>query len=271
MASAWRNVEDGRQAMSRAVLCAGIVVADHVSSPISHLPAAGELVLADQLILTIGGCAANVAVDLGKLGVPACVVACAGAHVFGQIVSQMLREHGVDVSGLLIKSGLYTSQPLIVNAKGQDRRFVHTFGANAAFEAADVPLDRPGYGVLYLGGYLLMDKVTPAALAAVFAAARAKGMRTVLDVVTPGPADYLPRLEPVLLHTDVFLPNDHEGKLITGLDDPVAQAELFNRLGARTAIITQGDRGSVLIGEGSLRLRAETYRMPFVDGTGGGD
>ena len=34
------------------VLCAGIIVADHVSAPISHLPAAGELVLADQLLLT---------------------------------------------------------------------------------------------------------------------------------------------------------------------------------------------------------------------------
>ena len=53
------------------VLCAGIIVADHVSSPISHLPVAGELVMADQLLLTLGGCAANVAVDLTKMGVPA--------------------------------------------------------------------------------------------------------------------------------------------------------------------------------------------------------
>src|SRR5215213_2609473 len=115
--------------MSKGVLCAGIVVADHVSSPISHLPAAGELVLADELVLTIGGCAANVAVDLVKLGVPACVVGCVGDDVFGRVVAQMLRERDVDVSGLLIRPGLYTSQTLIVNVKGQDRRFVHTVGA----------------------------------------------------------------------------------------------------------------------------------------------
>jgi sugar/nucleoside kinase (ribokinase family) len=227
-------------------------------------------VLADDLVLTIGGCAANVAVDLVKLGVPACVVGCVGDDVFGRVVADMLRQRDVDVSGLLVRPGLYTSQTLIVNVKGQDRRFVHTFGANAAFEASDVPLDRPGFGVLYLGGYLLMDRVSPEALAGVFRAARAKGMKTVLDVVTPGPADYLPRLEPVLPETDVFLPNDHEGKLITGLDDPLAQAELFHRLGAKTAIVTQGDRGSVLVSEG-LRLRAGAYRMTFVDGTGGGD
>jgi sugar/nucleoside kinase (ribokinase family) len=256
--------------MSRAVLCAGIVVADHVSSPISHLPAAGELVLADQLVLTIGGCAANVAVDLVKLGVPARVVGCVGDDVFGRVVAEMLRDRQVDVSGLRVKPGMDTSQTLIVNVAGQDRRFIHTFGANAAFEAGDVPLDSPDCGVLYLGGYMLMEKVQPADLAAVFARARQRGLKTVLDVVTPGPADYLPRLEPVLPEVDVFLPNDHEGQLITGLSDPLAQAELFHRLGARTAIITQGDRGSVLVGEG-LKLRAESFPVTFVDGTGGGD
>src|SRR6201997_1688511 len=123
------------------VVCAGIIVADHVSSPISHLPAAGELVLADQLVLTIGGCAANVAVDLVKLGVSAGVVGCIGDDVFGRVVADLLREQRVDVSGLSVRPGLDTSQTLIVNVAGQDRRFIHTFGANAAFEAGSVPLE----------------------------------------------------------------------------------------------------------------------------------
>jgi sugar/nucleoside kinase (ribokinase family) len=41
-------------------------------------------------------------------------------------------------------------------------------------------------------------------------------------------------------------------------------------MGAKTVIITRGDAGSVLLGDG-VRLRAGTFRMPFVDGTGGGD
>src|SRR6516162_5908600 len=92
------------------VLCAGVIVADHVSSPISHIPAPGELVLADQLLLTIGGCAANVAVDLVKLGISAAVVGCVGADVFGRIVADMLRERQVDVSSLQISPALGTSQ-----------------------------------------------------------------------------------------------------------------------------------------------------------------
>jgi sugar/nucleoside kinase (ribokinase family) len=253
------------------VLCAGIIVADHVSSPIAHLPAAGELVLADQLLLTIGGCAANVAVDLVKLGVSAAVVGRVGSDMFGRVVADMLRERQVDVSALQVTPGVDTSQTLIVNVAGQDRRFIHTFGANGVFRAADIPLECVARcRVLYLGGYLVMDNVLQEELIPVFAAARRGGATTVLDVVTPGPGDYLPRLANLLPHVDVFLPNDHEAELITGEKDPLRQAERFQQMGAGTVVITKGDRGSVLVGPG-VRLRAQTYRVPFVDGTGGGD
>jgi sugar/nucleoside kinase (ribokinase family) len=253
------------------VLCAGIIVADHISSPISHLPVPGELVLADQLLLTIGGCAANVAVDLVKLGVSAAVVGRVGEDVFGRVVTDMLAEQQVDVSALQVTPNRDTSQTLIVNVAGQDRRFIHTFGANGVFRAADIPPERVAKcRVLYLGGYLLMGGMLPDELLAVFAAARRAGAKTVLDVVTPGPSDYLPKLEKLLSHVDVFLPNDHEAELILGEKDVLRQAEHFHQIGARTVVITRGDRGSVLVGEG-MRLRAETYRTPFVDGTGGGD
>jgi len=253
------------------VLCAGIVVADHVCSPIPHLPAAGELVLADRLILSIGGCAANAAVDLVKMGVGASVIGRVGGDVFGRIVAALLREHGVDVSALKVSPQADTSQTLIVNVAGQDRRFIHTFGANADFRAADIPPERVARcRVLYLGGYLILPNVRQEELIPVFAAARVAGARTVLDVATPGPADYLSRLEQLLPHVDVFLPNSHEAELITGEADPVRQADLFRRMGAGTVVITMGGDGSVLVGQ-QARLRAGVYSVPFVDGTGGGD
>src|SRR5215467_344974 len=103
------------------VLSAGIVVADHVCTPISHLPAAGELVMADGMLLTIGGCAANAAVDLVKMGVRAAVVGRVGGDIFGRIVADMLRDHGVEVSAVTVSPQAETSQTLIVNVQGQDR------------------------------------------------------------------------------------------------------------------------------------------------------
>jgi sugar/nucleoside kinase (ribokinase family) len=253
------------------VLCAGIIVADHVCSPVTHVPAAGELVMTEKMLLTIGGCAANAAVDLVKMEVASAVVGRVGADIFGRIVADMLRDHGVDTSALLTTPGADTSQTLIVNVAGQDRRFIHTFGANAELRAADIPLDRvKECKILYLGGYLVMPKIRQEELVPVFAAARQAGAKTVLDVVVPGHGEYLSRLERLLPHVDVFLPNDHEARLMTGEADPAKQAELFHRLGARTAVITMGGDGAVLVTDG-VRLRSGVYSVPFVDGSGGGD
>jgi sugar/nucleoside kinase (ribokinase family) len=253
------------------VLCAGIIVADHVCSPISHLPTAGELVTADRLLLTIGGCAANSAVDLVKMGVSVSLAGCIGADIFGRLVADMLREQGVDVSALTICPTADTSQTLIVNVAGEDRRFIHTFGANAVFRAADIPLDLVQRSkALYVGGYLVMPSLRQEELLPVFAAARKAGVPTMLDVATPGPGDYLPQLERLLSQVDVFLPNQQEAALITGEADPLRQAELFRRLGADTVVITMGGDGSILVNE-RMKLRAGVYPMPYVDGSGGGD
>ena len=253
------------------VLCAGIVVADHVCTPIAHVPAAGELVMADSMLLTIGGCAANAAVDLVKMGVRTAIVGRVGGDMFGRIVADLLKQHGVDTSALKVSAQADTSQTLIINVAGEDRRFVHTFGANADFSAADIPRELLSHcRVLYLGGYLLMPNVAHDELAAVFAEARRAGVKTVLDVATPGKADYLPRLRGLLPHVDVFLPNKHEAELISGESDPLRQAEFFRRLGAGTVVITMGGEGAVLVQEG-LRLRSGVYAVPYVDGSGGGD
>jgi len=254
-----------------AVLCAGIVVADHVCAPISHVPAPGELVMAESMLLTIGGCAANAAVDLVKMGVETSIVGRVGIDILGGAVADMLRDRGVDVSCLHRTPGLDTSQTLIVNVAGQDRRFVHTFGANADFRAADIPMERvERCQVLYVGGYLLMPSLDQAELFHVFRAARRAGARTVLDVVTPPGGGYLSRLERLLPEVDVFLPNAQEAELITSESDPVRQAEAFRRLGADTVVITMGGEGCVLLSP-RARLRAGVFSVPFVDGTGGGD
>jgi sugar/nucleoside kinase (ribokinase family) len=253
------------------VLCAGIIVADHVCTPITHVPAAGELVMADGMLLTIGGCAANAAVDLAKMEVSVAAVGRVGQDVFGRVVTDMLREANVDVEHIHATAGTDTSQTLIVNVRGQDRRFVHTFGANAAFRASDIPLRLLDQcKVLYVGGYLLMPGLTEEDLIPVFTAARARGVRTVVDVAIPKPGDYLPRLKKLLPHVDVFLPNNHEGELLTGESDPLRQAALLHELGARTAVITRGADGSVLVQDG-LKLKAGVYQVPFVDASGGGD
>ena len=256
------------------VVCAGVVVADHLCTPITHLPGPGELVPAANLVLNIGGCATNAAVVLSKLGVRSKVCGRVGDDIFGRFIAETLRDHGVDESGLTVDSTRSTSQSLVINVQGQDRRFIHTFGANEGFEAADLDLTL-GSGaappsVLYLGGLFVLPNLDADALAERFERARRQGTTVVLDVVTPGPGDYLPQITRLLPHVDVFLPNTDEATLILGTSDPVRQALAFRDLGARRVIITRGERGAIVASD-SLRVRVGTYSVPSVDATGGGD
>ncbi len=249
----------------------GIQVADHGSAPIAHEPAAGELVLADHLSLSIGGCASNAAIDLARLQVRVAVVGCVGQDVFGQFVLDTLAHSGVDIQSVRQIAGVGTSATLIINVRGQDRRFVHTVGANARFTAADIPTERVRRSkILYVGGYLLMPGLEAEALAAVFRQARGWGVTTMLDVVLPGSGDHWSRLAPVLAETDIFLPNSDEAAAITGLSEPEAQAERFLAAGAGTAVITCGGAGTILATP-KLRLRAGIFSFPYVGGTGAGD
>lgn len=259
--------------MSRPILCAGVVVADHLCTPISHLPAAGELVKADELILAIGGCASNAAMDLAKLEVPAAICGKVGDDVFGRFVAETLRGAGVDTEGLLVDPERATSQSLIINVKGQDRRFVHSFGANGGLCVDDIAkalASGTPPRVLYVGGFFILPGLDPQALADLFASYRAKGTLVVLDVAVPGKGYYVPHLQAVLPHVDAFLPNTDEAEVILGETDPVRQAEAFAAMGARRVVITLGERGSVSVSD-TLRARLGAFPVDFVDGTGGGD
>ena len=257
--------------MTLDCLCAGIVVADHVCAPVPRMPAAGELVLTDKLVLNIGGCASNTAMDLARLGVQVSLAGCVGTDVFGQFVCQTLESAGVETGSIHHLDHVGTAATLVVNVVGEDRRFVHAVGANAHMTAAHIPLPLIERSkILYLGGYLLMDQLAPEELAGIFRHARAAGVTTVLDVVVSGPGDYLGRLEPLLPETDYFLPNSDEGQVLTGHGDPIRQAEQFREMGARTVVITCGGEGTLLFSP-KQRLKAGIYPVEFVDGSGAGD
>lgn len=256
------------------IVCAGILVADILSSPIESLPNAGALRLTDRITMNIGGCAANAAVDLVRLGRSVRVVGKIGCDLFGDFVVGVLKGEGIDVSGVKRSPTDQTSATQIVNVRGQDRRFIHTLGANAGFSLADIDLSvLDDARLLYLGGYLVMPSFTAEDLTKLFQEAKRRGLITVLDVVVA--ADKRTTMEEALAgalpYTDAFLPNDDEGRALTGQADPRAQAEAFASLNPNcTIVITRGRQG-VLAKRGPEVIEAGIYQVDSIDGTGAGD
>ena len=234
------------------------------------MPEPGELVPTDDLRIALGGCASNAGLDLAKVGVRVGVSGCVGDDSAGEFVIQTLAAGKVDTAGIHRIAGPGTAGTMVINVKGQDRRFISTPAANTRFTVAHIPPDWVRQArVFYVGGYLMMPALETGAFVELFRTARAGGAKTVLDVVLLG-KDYWDRLAKILPETDVFLPNDDEAALVTGLKDPVEQAECFRRAGAKTVVITLGSRGSILVSD-RLRLRAGVYPVQFVGGTGSGD
>ena len=254
-------------------ICAGILVADIFVPPLVALPKAGELLATGDFLIDTGGCAANAATCLAKLGVGVGVSGKVGADVFGEFAERDLSAKGVDVRGIRRSARSGTSKTVILPVRGEDRRYVHTFGANADFRVSDIDLAAfAGARVLYVGGYLVMSAVLPDDLAALLASARSLGMKTVLDVVVPADDEgrSWPALAPVLPEVDLFLPNDEESRSLTGECAPERQAGRFLEAGCSAVVITQGRRGALYRDSGKL-VEAGGYSVDVVDCSGSGD
>lgn len=252
------------------VLCVGIVVADLFAPPLARLPHAGELLPVDEFLLTVGGCAANTAIDLHTLGVSCAVCGKVGRDAAGDFVEQVLVERGVQAR-LSRSQRAATSRTVILPVKGEDRRYIHAFGANADLSIADI--DRGAVRrakVLYVGGYLLLPGLRAEELADLFCDAREFGVITVLDVAGVQPGKGMAQLGDVLRHTDVFLPNADEALLLTGAGEPRVQARILQEAGAGTVGITLGSGGAIVC-RGDERLQLASYSVDVVDPSGGGD
>ena len=255
-----------------SVVCAGVVVADIFVPPLRQLPEPGELVATEDFVVEPGGCAANAGIALARLGVRPTVVAKVGEDLFGDFVEHELSAAGVDVSGIGRAAGLGTSKTVIVPVSGEDRRYVHTFGANAALCAADIaPAIATPPDVLYVGGFLVLPALRQDELAAQLRRARQAGTRTVLDVVAPSGRALSPDdVAGVLPQVDFFVPNDDEAAALTGVRDPRKQVERLLELGAGTVVVTMGEQG-VVAGSADGVVTLPAPRVEVVEPSGAGD
>lgn len=253
------------------ILCAGLVVADFVGAPIAAMPDSGRLVKTPRIEMAIGGCAANTAIDLSKLDARVGIVGLVGTDAMGRFSREALEREHVSCDYLGVSETTQTSATLIVNVQGEDRRFIHAVGANAEFTGETLTAEvLQQCRILCVGGFALNPKLSGANVRQAFRTARKLGVTTALDVVIGDPGPAWEMLQEVLPETDLFLPNQDEGRLILGVDDPVEQARRFHAAGAGAVIITRGGEGSIFY-DGRDMYEAAAYPVEQVDGTGGGD
>lgn len=255
----------------KGIACVGIVVADLVGRPIDQLPTRGRLGLVDQMSLHVGGCAANTAVDLVRLGAPASVLGKVGADGLGDYVQRHLEVEGVDVRGLKRDISAMTSATMVLVSSDGERTFLHHLGASARYSRDEVDWGIvTEAAVLHVAGALVLPGLDGEPMARLLARAHDAGLRTSLDTVWDATGKWMGVLEPVLPHVDIFTPSAPEAEQITGRSDPDDMALFLLDRGVGVAAIKLGADGC-LVRSADSRVRVPAYRVPVADGTGSGD
>jgi sugar/nucleoside kinase (ribokinase family) len=250
---------------------AGILVKDTFCGPLPALPCPGELVAVDAIRTKAGGCAANVAIDLRKQNLAVDLVGCIGQDAAGETLLKELRATQVNCDQVIYTTKYPTSETVILLVEGEDRRYLHAFGANQAFTVNHIDRDwLAQLKVFYLGGLFAMPGIVTDELVALLLFCREQKVVTVIDVVLPTNFNRAAELRKLLPTVDWFLPNDAEAAALTGQTDPLKAIRVFQGWGANGLVVTLGERGAV----GALAdecWRCEAYPWQTIDPSGAGD
>lgn len=251
------------------VVSLGIIVADVWARPVEQLPAKGTLGLVDEVGLGLGGCAANTARGLAKLGVDVAIAGCVGKDPLGDYALRTMEESGASLSVERVDAP--TSATLIVIAPDGERTFMHCTGADGKIDPARVDLDLiRSARIFHIGGVFLMPGFDGEPQAGLLRAAQEAGVTTVVDTAWDDTGRWMSVVAPLLPHTDIFTPSVGEAKNLAGKEDLAEVAQVFLDAGVKLVAIKLGPEGSYWR-TADQELLVPAYPITPVDGTGAGD
>lgn len=226
----------------------------------------------DALRLVLGGNGANCAYTLAGLGAAVALFSAVGVDELGRLVTERLRDRGVDLQGLVRSEQRATAYTTIISDRAQNRLAFHHPGALAGYSVADIPSDLLAKAdVVLAASYPILPQLRPAGFTQILGAAHRRGALTALDI---GPAvgepARLAELTPLLSTVDYFLANQHELAVCTAEQDIAAGAECVLAAGAGCVIVKCGAAGAIAF-RPRERLDVPAFAVAVHSTVGAGD
>jgi sulfofructose kinase len=246
-----------------AILCTGVIVLDEVFR-VERFPPADAKTQAQSFFVINGGCAANAAVAIARLGGRAALAGPlggpAGEDANGDRVLAALAREQVDCTGCRRLAGVPTGlSAIFIDARG-DRMIVTYCDDRLAVAAPADPA-----GLVAAADAVLADNSLPEFVLPICAAARARGLRVVLDADRPTDlSDELFRIATHVVFSSECL------RATTGLDDLGAALERVAIATRSFLAVTHGPH-DVLWREGATLRRSPVFAIRAVDTVGAGD
>src|SRR5918995_611008 len=252
----------------KPVVILGVFVAD-TAYRAARAPRMGETILGSDFKLGPGGKGSNQSVAAGRLGADVTFVTRLGRDPFADMARATWKEAGVKPAAVETPESYTGAAYIFVEEMTGNNAIIVCPGAASLISVADIDAN---VELIRSAGVFVTQLEQPldAALRAL-EIAREAGVTTILN---PAPAAKLP--ERIFALSDYLTPNETETEELTGLkvesvDDARRAADRLLALGVGTAIITLGEKGALLHGQGQSEHVPAIHAGPVVETTGAGD
>lgn len=279
-----------RKMKKRGIICAGSIIADQLKL-LDAYPAPSTLVNIKDISLAPGGLVCNCIQDLARMDteVPLYAAGLVGDDQQGQFILDVLSSYkNIDISGIKI-SGHTSFTDVMYEKHNNTRTFFQFAGANEYFDESCLDLDNYE-GLLHIG-YILLLKALDAPdaeygtkLARLLADAKARGLKTSIDIVSENSTRFRSIVVPALKYTDYCIINEFEAERTTGIqlsgehgiieENLPAVFRTLRECGVSEWIVIHSKLASYGVDSQGNYVRATVYGVPreaIASTTGAGD
>jgi ribokinase len=233
-----------------------------------RLPVWGETLIGRDFYLGPGGKGGNMAAAVARLGATTHFVTAVGEDQFARLAFDLARDENIDPTYIQRIPGATTSIGFgLLDPAGRSACITDLAALSHIDEAF---VDAAEEAIARCDAVVTMLENPLGAARRAMELGRKHGKLTILN-----PAPALPLPDDLLAGVDILTPNESELRILLGLppDDPTPDLELAQRLtarGVRTLILTQGEKGALLLDRGTI-TQIPPIPVSAVDSTGAGD
>jgi sugar/nucleoside kinase (ribokinase family) len=226
-----------------------------------------------ETVAVPGGSCANTMSLLAMLGGKPVYTGTVCSDEYGEKYSSKLEERGVAVLIHKKTSGL-TGTSIVLTTEDAERTMNTHLGVCQQFNRENVAVDvLKDSKIFHCTGYQWDTPEQKEAIEFAMTTANENGIAVSFDIADPfciqRNVDDFKRI--ISDHVTILFGNMEEAKILTGCDEPVAAGEKILEMGADTAIVKVGSKGSYVF-KGSEVIKIDVYTPPrILDSTGCGD
>lgn len=234
---------------------------------VDKIPSSDEEGYVRSVQLHPGGSAPNTIVGLSRLGVRAACIGKVGSDPEGQAMIKSLRAERVDVGGILVVRGRTGTASVLVDEDG-GRAILIDPGVNDEISFEDLDIDYlKTFGLIHMTSFVCRSQQTSFNTQA--SVAERAGVPVSLDPGQLYAERGLQGLLRILRRVKIFLPNERELRLMTGMGRRRGARKILGK-GVKIVAVKRGHKGC-FVTDGRIEADVPAYGGRGVDTTGAGD